>query len=87
MTNGIYRSIEHRAFVNSKKERLSFATFYNPKLDGEFGPAPSLITPETPALFKSIGVAEHLKGLFSRELRGKSFIDTMRIQNEYQKNC
>ncbi|KAF2305382.1 hypothetical protein GH714_004543 [Hevea brasiliensis] len=36
LTNGIYRSIEHRATVNSDKERLSIATFYNPRLDGKW---------------------------------------------------
>ncbi|KAF5475232.1 hypothetical protein F2P56_007062 [Juglans regia] len=84
VTNGTYRSIEHRATVNSEKERLSIATFYSPKLDGDMGPAPSLISPErSPALFKRIGVADYLRDHFSKELRGKSYLDTMRIiQNE-----
>ncbi|KAI6705612.1 hypothetical protein NL676_008574 [Syzygium grande] len=83
VTNGTYRSIEHRATVNSMKERLSFATFYGPKLDGKMGPAPSLITPDKPALFRNIGVADFFKGRFSRELRGKSYLDVMRnIQDE-----
>ncbi|KAK3431057.1 protein SRG1 [Eucalyptus grandis] len=83
VTNGTYRSIEHRATVNSVKERLSIATFYSPKLEGDMGPAPSLITPEKPALFKRIGVADYFKELFSRKLQGKSFIDVMRtIQGE-----
>ncbi|KAJ9135941.1 hypothetical protein P3X46_033061 [Hevea brasiliensis] len=82
LTNGIYRSIEHRATVNSDKERLSIATFYNPRLDGEMGPAPSLITPETPPMFRSIGVEEYFKRLFSRKLDGKWYIDDMRIQNK-----
>ena len=80
MTNGIYRSIEHRATVNSTKERLSVATFYSPSLEADMGPAPSLITPESPALFKRIGVADYFRELFSRELDGKAFIDSMRIQ-------
>ncbi|KAJ7978994.1 2-oxoglutarate (2OG) and Fe(II)-dependent oxygenase superfamily protein [Quillaja saponaria] len=75
MTNGIYQSIEHRATVNSEKERLSVATFYSPKVDGNIGPATSLITPERPALFKRIGVEDYFKGLFSRELRDKSYLD------------
>ncbi|KAL0011519.1 hypothetical protein SO802_006627 [Lithocarpus litseifolius] len=79
VTNGIYRSIEHRATVNSERERLSIATFYSPKLDGDMGPAPSLVKPERPALFKRIGVADYIKGFFSRELRGKSYVDAMRI--------
>ncbi|CAA3029427.1 Hypothetical predicted protein [Olea europaea subsp. europaea] len=72
-------SIEHRATVNSKKERLSIATFFNPNIDGDFGPAPSLVTPETPAKFKRISFVDFMKGYFSRELDGKSYLDTMRI--------
>ena len=64
------------------KERLSFATFYSPKLDGELGPAPSLITSKTPALFKKISVVDYLKRFFSSEPRGKSFIDFLRIQDQ-----
>lgn len=79
MTNGTYRSIEHRATVNSRKERLSIATFLSPELGGDLGPARSLITPETPARFKTISVVDYFKGLISRELQGKSYIDTMRI--------
>ncbi len=82
VTNGIYRSIEHRATVNSVKERLSMATFYSPKLEGYLGPAPSLITPETPALFQRIGVAEYFKRHFTCKLDGKAYIDALRIRNE-----
>ncbi|KAM7500619.1 hypothetical protein LguiA_025033 [Lonicera macranthoides] len=81
VTNGTYRSIEHRAMVNSAKERLSIATFLSPKIDGEMGPAPSLITQQTPAKFRRVEVADYFKGLFIRELSGKSYLDVMRIQN------
>ncbi|XP_038883133.1 protein SRG1-like isoform X1 [Benincasa hispida] len=81
-TNGIYRSIEHRATVNSTKERLSVAMFFSPRLDGEIGPAPSLVTSERPALFKRIGVADFLGGFFKRELNGRSYLDVLRIQKE-----
>ena len=56
------------------------ATFYSPSLEADIGPAPSHITPESPALFKRIGVADYFRELFSRELDGKAFIDSMRIQ-------
>ena len=68
--------------MNSVMERLSVATFYNPKLDGDMGPAPSLITPEMPALFKRINVADYFKGLFARPLQGKTYLDTMRVDAE-----
>ncbi|KAF5729128.1 protein SRG1-like [Tripterygium wilfordii] len=82
VTNGIYPSMVHCATVNSEKERLSIATFHSPSLDGEMGPAPSLLTQDTPALFRRIKVADFYNGFFSRELVGKSYLDVLRIQNE-----
>lgn len=81
ITNGEYRSIEHRATVNSTKERLSIASFHSPRFDGVICPAPSLITKQTPALFTRVTVQEYFKGLFSRELHGKSYLDTLRLQH------
>lgn len=82
MTNGTYRSIEHRATVNSKKERISIATFHRPQISRIIGPTPTLVTPERPALFKRIGVTDYLNGFLSRELQGKSYMDVVRIQKE-----
>ncbi|XP_027086698.2 oxoglutarate-dependent flavonoid 7-O-demethylase 1-like [Coffea arabica] len=82
VTNGIYKSVEHRATVNLHNKRLSIATFFSPKLDGYMGPAPSLITPKNPAIFRRISMIDYLKAFFSRELDGKSFIDAMRTQIE-----
>ncbi|KAI4333454.1 hypothetical protein L6164_018265 [Bauhinia variegata] len=81
ITNGIYRSIEHRATVNSTKERLSIATFHMPRYEVEIGPAASLLTKQTPALFKRIRVKEYFEGLFARRLDGISYLDAMRINN------
>ncbi|NP_001242069.1 protein SRG1-like [Glycine max] len=79
ISNGIYRSVEHRAMVNSAKERISIATFHTSKHDGVIGPAISLITEKTPARFKRIELKEFLKNLFARKLDGKSYLDTLRI--------
>ncbi|XP_039022887.1 protein SRG1-like isoform X3 [Hibiscus syriacus] len=82
ITNGRYRSIEHRATVNSERERLSFATFCGVGDDGEIGPAPSLISEQTPAMFRRVKVEEYYKGLFARKLQGKSYLDFMRIEHD-----
>ncbi|KAJ1399939.1 Oxoglutarate/iron-dependent dioxygenase [Sesbania bispinosa] len=86
VTNGVYRSIDHRATVNSEKERLSIATFYNPAIDAVIGPAPSLVTPKTPQVFKRISAGEYFKGYLAQELRGKSFLDSIRICDENDKS-
>ncbi|PIN04818.1 (S)-norcoclaurine synthase [Handroanthus impetiginosus] len=62
-----------------QKERLSVATFLNADLNGDVGPAPSILSPENPLKFKRIGAADYMKGLFSREPIGKTYLDDMRI--------
>ncbi|KAH9723509.1 protein SRG1 [Citrus sinensis] len=71
----------HRAIVNSIQERLSIATFYTKRLDGEIYPASSLISEKTPALFRRVTVEEYFRSRFARELRGKSHLDDLRIQH------
>lgn len=81
LTNGKYRSIEHRATVNSVQERPSIATFYYTRYDGEVYPASSLITEKAPALFKRLTVEEYLSDRFARGLTGNSYLDVLRIQH------
>ncbi|XP_077219378.1 oxoglutarate-dependent flavonoid 7-O-demethylase 1-like [Tasmannia lanceolata] len=81
LSNGVYRSMEHRATANSVQERLSIAAFCNPKLNGEIGPAHSLINPQNPAIFKRIGVEEYFRGYLSRPINGKTYLDFMRIDD------
>jgi len=72
--------------VNLEKERLSIATFYNPGMEVNLGPAESLVTPEAPAVFRTIKVTEYYRGYLSGELRGRSYLDSMRIQNNDEKS-
>ncbi|KAL0738952.1 hypothetical protein Bca4012_015162 [Brassica carinata] len=79
ITNGTYRSIEHRGVVNSEKERLSVAAFHNMGMGKKVGPLRSLVERQKAALFRSVTIEEFLKVLFSRELDGKAFLDVWRI--------
>jgi isopenicillin N synthase-like dioxygenase len=86
ITNGIYPSIEHRATVNSEKERISLATFYGPDMQAMLAPAPSLVTQERPAQFRRISVVDHFNGYFAQELRGKSYLnEILSIWNKNKK--
>ncbi|KAF3442328.1 hypothetical protein FNV43_RR16244 [Rhamnella rubrinervis] len=79
ITNGEYRSIEHRATTNLHKERFSLATFYSPRLESEIGPAHSFITEQSPPKYKRMGMQEYVRGYFSRELDSKSYLDAMKL--------
>ena len=87
VSNGVYRSIEHRATVNSTKERLSIATFYSSKLDSELGPAASLISPHNPPIFRKVPLEKYFKDFFDRKLKGKSYLDFMRIEKGEGNTC
>ncbi|KAK9079886.1 hypothetical protein SSX86_001559 [Deinandra increscens subsp. villosa] len=75
VSNGEYNSVDHRAVVNAEKERISIATFINPNLGVELGPARSLVTPESPAKFTRIACADFLQNYMSKKLDSKSNID------------
>ncbi|KAK9199250.1 hypothetical protein WN944_014438 [Citrus x changshan-huyou] len=47
----------------------------------KYYPASSLISEKAPALFRRLTVEEYLSGRFARELRGKSYLDVLRIQH------
>ncbi|KAL0698359.1 hypothetical protein Bca4012_054481 [Brassica carinata] len=79
ITNGAYRSLEHRGVVSSEKERLSVAAFHNLGMGKEVGPLRSLVERQKAAFFKSVTIEEYRKDLFSRKLDGKSHLDVMRI--------
>ncbi|XP_013736650.1 protein SRG1-like isoform X1 [Brassica napus] len=79
ITNGTYKSIEHRGVVNSEKERLSMATFHNTGTGKEIGSLRSLVKRQKGACFRTVTPEEYFKGLASRELDGKAFLDVWRI--------
>ncbi|KAJ0970555.1 hypothetical protein J5N97_018514 [Dioscorea zingiberensis] len=43
LSNGKYRSIEHRAVTNTERERMSVAAFHSPSTDATLGPHPDLV--------------------------------------------
>nr|AAC48977.1 1-aminocyclopropane-1-carboxylate oxidase [Pelargonium x hortorum]prf//2104412A aminocyclopropane carboxylate oxidase [Pelargonium x hortorum] len=47
ITNGKYKSIEHRVIAQSDGTRMSIASFYNPGSDAVIYPAPALLEKET----------------------------------------
>ncbi|KAL1357329.1 hypothetical protein HN51_009251 [Arachis hypogaea] len=84
LTNGIYRSIEHRVTINSQKERISIAAFHKPQMNKIISPIESLVISERPALFRGISVADYYKKYFSRQLQEKSVLNDVRIKSN---NC
>ncbi|KAF6159650.1 hypothetical protein GIB67_034612 [Kingdonia uniflora] len=65
LSNGRYKSVWHRAIVNSDKERISVASFLCPANDALISPATK---EENSAIYKSFTYAEYYKKFWSRNL-------------------
>lgn len=57
MTNGKFKSIEHRVIINARKERLSVSAFHNPKFDGVVSPVMRSTTEK--ALYRTVKVEDY----------------------------
>lgn len=81
MSNGEYKSIEHRAVVNPEKERLSIAAFHSPNIRAMIGPLPDIVK-ENAANYKTISNEEYIKLVVTSKLDGKSLLDHMRLNQQ-----
>ncbi|KAL6850384.1 hypothetical protein ACP4OV_021011 [Aristida adscensionis] len=80
LSNGRYKSIEHRAVVHPDKERISATMFHQPCQDTTVGPLPELVKDGGEARYKSVGYMDFMKRFFAAKLDGRrSHLDGLRI--------
>ncbi|KZV06704.1 flavonol synthase/flavanone 3-hydroxylase [Dorcoceras hygrometricum] len=77
MSNGNYKSVEHRVIVNSTKERVSLAYFYNPRGDVLIKPAEPLVSEEHPAKYPAMTFDEYRLYIRKNGLHGKSQVESL----------
>ncbi|KAF6998949.1 hypothetical protein CFC21_015023 [Triticum aestivum] len=77
MTNGKYKSIEHRVTINAHKERLTVSAFHLPNYDGIVSPI--LETREEKLLYKTVKVEEYARLFFTNKLEGKRALDHAKL--------
>ncbi|KAM0935581.1 putative (S)-norcoclaurine synthase [Dioscorea sansibarensis] len=78
LSNGKYKSIEHRAVTNTGKERFSIAAFHGPNTNATVGPHPELVLKGEP-LYRSMDYESYMKLFFASKLDGKSFLGRMKL--------
>ncbi|KAM3000838.1 hypothetical protein FF2_037202 [Malus domestica] len=79
MSNGEYKSIEHRAVVNTERERLSIAAFHSPNLRTAIGPLPDLVK-DNAANYKTVSSEEYIKLVVTSKLDGKNLLEHMKLK-------
>ena len=77
LSNAIYKSIEHRVIVNSNKDRVSLAFFYNPRSDLLIQPAKELVTEDRPALYPAMTFDEYRLYIRTKGPSGKAQVESL----------
>ncbi|XP_059076901.1 S-norcoclaurine synthase 1-like [Cryptomeria japonica] len=82
ISNGIYKSIEHRAVTNTDRDRISIAMFHGPgSRETELGPAPELIDELHPCQYKRFINGDFMQHVLSGKLDGKNNIEFAKISS------
>ncbi|KAK1304433.1 S-norcoclaurine synthase 1 [Acorus calamus] len=79
LSNGKYKSVNHRSMVDPHKERLSIATFQSPNYDAYIGPLKE-ITRDGEEHYKTMQYKEMFKIYLSSKLDGKNYTETMKLK-------
>ncbi|TVU34684.1 hypothetical protein EJB05_16529 [Eragrostis curvula] len=81
LTNGRYKSVEHRAVTSEKQDRLSIVTFYAPAYDVELGPMPEFVTDDEPCRYRRFSHGEYSRHYVTSKLEGKKTLEFAKINN------
>eukprot|EP00249_Psilotum_nudum_P015182 c25204_g1_i1 orf=14-1252(-) len=77
MSNGQYKSVEHRAVVNNRKERISVASFCNPDNELVVGPIKELIADSKPSQYQPMVFKEYRSFIRRNGVKGKKTLQPM----------
>nr|ABK23283.1 unknown [Picea sitchensis] len=80
ISNGKYKSAEHRAVVNTNQNRMSIVMFLSPQDDVLIDAAPELIDEGHPSLYKAVKAGVYGTVYMSKDLRGKGAVNDLLIE-------
>ncbi|KAK8620922.1 hypothetical protein V6N13_067379 [Hibiscus sabdariffa] len=82
LSNGMYKSIEHRAITDESKARLSLATFMFPYDELEIGPMECAVDDHRPRMYGNMKYLDYLRYTLGRKMEGKAHLDnTLKIKS------
>ncbi|XP_057959652.1 protein SRG1 [Malania oleifera] len=80
LTNGRYKSVEHRAIAHQEKDRLSIVTFYAPSYETQISPIPELVDETNLPKYRTYNHGEYSKHYVTNKLQGKKALEFAKIQ-------
>lgn len=79
MSNGRYKSIEHRVIANGSKSRVSIPIFVNPRPSDMIGPLKEVIESGEKQIYKQVLYSDYVKHFFRKAHDGKNTVDSVLI--------
>ncbi|XP_057869196.1 feruloyl CoA ortho-hydroxylase F6H1-3 [Cryptomeria japonica] len=80
LSNGKYKSAEHRATVSGSSDRISVGTTYGPSLNTIIRPAPELLLKGCKPVYREIVYKEYMEMILSGSLEDKCLLDFHRLE-------
>ncbi|XWS60148.1 hypothetical protein CRYUN_Cryun07bG0009700 [Craigia yunnanensis] len=79
LSNGLYKSVVHRAALNCERTRISIASLHSLGMDDKMETAKELVDEQHPKRYKESSFRDFLDFLATNDIAdGKSFIDTLK---------
>ncbi|KAM7526369.1 hypothetical protein LguiA_016271 [Lonicera macranthoides] len=76
LSNGKYKSIEHRAVTSETSTRISFGTFVSPDNEVEIEPIKEILNmQQKPATYKKIKYGDYLTTIMGKKMHGKAHVE------------
>lgn len=79
MSNGRYKSVEHRVMANGSKNRISVPIFVNPKPSAIIGPLPEVLESGEKPVYKQVLYSDYVKYFFRKGHDGKDTVEFAKI--------
>ncbi|RHN78867.1 putative flavanone 3-dioxygenase [Medicago truncatula] len=83
LSNGLYKSVVHRATLNRDKTRISITSLFSLGMDDKMETAKELVDDQNPKKYRESSFKDFLDFLATNDIsEGKSFIDILKINND-----
>ncbi|KAL4322472.1 hypothetical protein AHAS_Ahas14G0213900 [Arachis hypogaea] len=82
LSNGVYKSVIHRATVNVDKKRFSIVSLHSFAMDKKIGPAKELVDDDhhqLPKCYNEFSFSEFLHFISNNDITKERFLDTLKI--------
>ncbi|CAN6819219.1 unnamed protein product [Brassica oleracea] len=79
LSNGRYKSVEHRVLANGSNNRISVPIFVNPKPESVIGPLPEVVANGEEPVYRDVVYSDYVRYFFKKAHDGKKTIDFAKI--------